>query len=140
MCRVGMMCGRDAQRRCAPTSAAVWRYCGWRNEEWGRTAVLRPYVRLDEFVVMLYRVHGVIVLMGDDTVVGMDTNTLASVVAGVGTGLRPAPTYFIGGWVSRTWVARFRTDYSLVNLSPLWPENSLHGNGEWPRPLGPHRQ
>jgi putative transposase len=31
-------------------------------EEWGRTAVVRPYVRLDEFVVMPNHIHGILVI------------------------------------------------------------------------------
>ena len=36
-------------------------------EEWERTAQLRPYVRLDAFVVMPNHVHGIIWIVDDDT-------------------------------------------------------------------------
>jgi len=37
-------------------------------EEWERTALVRPYVRLDEFVVMPNHIHGIIWIVGDDAV------------------------------------------------------------------------
>jgi REP element-mobilizing transposase RayT len=37
-------------------------------DEWERTAELRPYVRLDAFVVMPNHVHGVIWIVNDDNV------------------------------------------------------------------------
>ncbi len=54
------------------------------RDEWFRTAELRPYVRLDEreFVVMPNHIHGIIWIVGDDTV-GDDT---------VGAQRRCAPT------------------------------------------------
>jgi len=38
------------------------------EEEWQRTAVVRPYVRLDAFVVMPNHIHGIIWIVGDDAV------------------------------------------------------------------------
>jgi putative transposase len=38
-------------------------------EEWERTAQLRPYVRLDAFVVMPNHVHGIVWIVDDETIV-----------------------------------------------------------------------
>ncbi len=35
------------------------------KEEWQRTAIVRPHLGLDEFVVMPNHVHGIVVLLGD---------------------------------------------------------------------------
>jgi len=53
-----------------------WGDRGWGNgvvilrqdaaEEWLHTAVVRPYVRLDEFIVMPSHVHGIICIVDDD--------------------------------------------------------------------------
>ncbi len=37
------------------------------DEEWQRTAELRPYIDLDSFVLMPNHIHGIIVIHGDDS-------------------------------------------------------------------------
>ncbi len=36
------------------------------EEEWAKTAIVRPYVELDVFVIMPNHVHGIIMIVGDD--------------------------------------------------------------------------
>ena len=63
--------------------------------EWARTAVLRPQVELDAFVVMPNHVHGIIVIFGDEKVVdgrrGM-MHSAANAKKSVGATRRVAPT------------------------------------------------
>ncbi|MDP2659534.1 MAG: hypothetical protein Q8R28_02230 [Dehalococcoidia bacterium] len=46
------------------------------GEEWRRTETVRPYVHLDEFVVMPNHVHGIVIL--DDDAVGETSHRLVS--------------------------------------------------------------
>jgi len=48
------------------------------EQEWQRTAVLRPYVDLDAFVVMPNHFHGVIVIVEENTVAGGSAKLLAA--------------------------------------------------------------
>ena len=47
-------------------------------QEWQRTAVLRPYVDLDAFVVMPNHIHGVIVIVEENTDAGGSAKLLAA--------------------------------------------------------------
>ena len=38
------------------------------EEEWQRTAIIRPYVQLDEFVIMPNHIHGILWIVRDDNV------------------------------------------------------------------------
>lgn len=72
-------------------------------EQWERTAVVRPYVRLDVSVVMPNHFHGIIWIVNDDGVVGAQRrcaptdvpNVLPRSLGAIVRGFKSAVTYHI---------------------------------------------